>query len=358
MSISEDLKRKILNRVTEGVPYVEVGREFGVSIGSIHNFVEEEKKNVPDYDELRRLNIMLKKNNLTVDGARRGNECAAILNGYGLGLDDLDDYLSLTEGLLSENGLEADFIGYAVRFRRLSIENEMSYEDFIDDCERKQQSARNAQVSEMQARAGFDETIAETGKAKLALLEVAAKVRRYTSLHSGLKKIGVDKLVRVVQFVPEFEALGYDVEEVKQFADLKRKLEDLGVDPDKLESDLLETSYLVHRNQLLGVSIEEGKRESRELTQSNIALSNRNNRLAAIDQVMKTSLVPMACKSCGVQLNIALENDEFYRRMIANNSLFQWTCPVCGCHQRFTAWDIVFQVASLVIPRTIDIPLP
>jgi hypothetical protein len=340
-----------------GGHYVQVERELGVSVGSTHNFVEEEKKNTPDFDELRRLNIMLRNNDLTVYDAGKAAEFAEIVKGYGLRVEDLGDYLSLTEGFLSENGLEPDFIGYALQFKRLSQENGMAYGDFIQDCQRKQEEARSYKATKTLEQAELETIRAEVKEAGLILRQVTAKIKRYTSLDAGLKKIGLDKLARVVQFIPEFEALNYDAQEVKKFGDLKRKLEDLNINPDKLEMELAEKGSIAHQNLLVACAVEEGRSENQKLTELNEALLNRNSKLNMLDQITETRLMPMPCKCCGYPIYVKLECDEFYRNMIEQNMFLHMVCPACGCYLQFTGWDIVFQAASLIIPKTVTIPL-
>ena len=136
---------------------------------------------------------------------------------------------------------------------------------------------------------------------------------------------------------------------------LKAKLIKLQIDPDKLEEVLAERSSLVRENARITSTVEEGKRQSKRLMVQNEALLNRNYKLRIIDQVVNTRLMPMPCKICGSPIYVRLEYDTFYRNMIAQKMFVAVVCPACGINQQFTGWDIIFQIALLIIPRTVSI---
>jgi hypothetical protein len=72
---------------------------------------------------------------------------------------------------------------------------------------------------------------------------------------------------------------------------------------------------------------------------------------------MKTRPIAIPCKACGASLSMRLESREFYYNMIANAAVIPMVCLECGFQQQFTAWDIIFQIASLIVPSTVSIQL-
>ena len=355
MVISKALRSKVSSRVMAGAGYAEVSRELGISVGSVHNVVEEEKKNVPDFDELRRLNILLKKNNLTVSSARKGIELAERLRGCGLELADVEDYLGLTEEMLSENGLGLSFVGYALSFKRLAEKYGVSYEDLVMNYQRKQDGANRLKVRILREQAKLNEISAKLSLARKSLGEILVKVEKYTDVHVGLQRLDTDKLGRFVKVLPELEALCFDAQGVKEFGALKLKLRQLNVDSDKLEVELDERGSLEHQNRILAEAVKAKQNRNEEFQAANAELLSRNSLLRAVNEVFDTWEMPVPCKVCGAQVRIRLNSIDYYRRIIEQGLVLSVLCGICGNWLNYSGLEIVFHVASMIFPKTVTI---
>lgn len=138
----------------QGAIYARVSGEVGTSVGSISNIMEEERRKTPDFDELRRLQIMLNRNNRRVPEASKGAELTQNQAGCGPDLKDLEDFFGLVKDTRANNQLEPSFMKEATQLRQLAQENGMLYEMLNQDyrslgfCERFTLSIRTFEPNE------------------------------------------------------------------------------------------------------------------------------------------------------------------------------------------------------------------
>ena len=88
--ITSDVEAHILGMLLAGHTYREIAREQDVTISTVNRFVEDERRRTPDFDEIRRLVLKLKKLNMTLYDAYRGAKLLEKLNELGIPLQELE----------------------------------------------------------------------------------------------------------------------------------------------------------------------------------------------------------------------------------------------------------------------------
>jgi hypothetical protein len=92
----------------QGESYRSICAETGMSMGALCNHINELRKRTPELDELKELNVILKKGGLTVYDAIRGSRLLDRVGQLGMSLDRLESFIKLAENISSEKGVEAE----------------------------------------------------------------------------------------------------------------------------------------------------------------------------------------------------------------------------------------------------------
>jgi hypothetical protein len=104
----------------QGHAYREIHNGTGMSLGAINQMVAEARGKIPNIEELRQLNNMLRKSDASVHDAVRGAKLLDVLNERGVGLDTLHSYIELSDRISSERGVEAErFVQSAMKLMKL-----------------------------------------------------------------------------------------------------------------------------------------------------------------------------------------------------------------------------------------------
>jgi len=102
MTISEELRKRILAQILNGDSYKKAGLDNCVGVGTCFNIVEEERKRTLDFDEVRRFMIAFKKHKLNPFDAERVSKFAELMNDFGLNFNDLQDVYTVAKMVLAE----------------------------------------------------------------------------------------------------------------------------------------------------------------------------------------------------------------------------------------------------------------
>lgn len=136
--IPDDLRTAILRRWIAGDTYRKIRREFGVSLATTSQIKEDAKKKIPELEDLRKLNILLKKSDINFYDTFRGANLLNKLNGCGVSLNELDKFIKLIETLFSgKNSRKEDTMEAAIKLMDLEEKTGKSYLELIKDFEKK-----------------------------------------------------------------------------------------------------------------------------------------------------------------------------------------------------------------------------
>ena len=342
--ITSNVEARILEMLLAGDTYRDISREQDVTISTVNRIVEDERRRAPDFDEIRRLVLKLKKHNMTLFDAHRGAKLLEKLNEVGIPLQELETYLNLIKRILSEKNLQDGLLTYAMKLAKIESETGKSPEKIIEDLENALIRTLILKKQEEKSLNSLQKIESDEKKVKIELDRLNMEIDEILVTHSGLKTIGVEKLGRLVKFVQYYEAMGFKAEEVKKLAVWRQKLIELGIDPDKLGQWISENGPLESQSRRITW-------ENKRLSRANRALTQTNDTFMTISQILETKEIIIPCKGCRTSLSLPLKSREELDRMLKENLIIPITCPVCNLPQQLTAWDFLFQLGMLVAPK-------
>ncbi|MFQ6081643.1 MAG: hypothetical protein ACE5OW_08255, partial [Candidatus Bathyarchaeia archaeon] len=136
--IPRSVEKEILRRWLEGYTQRQAAREFRVGLATVNRVINDARKRTPDLDELRGLNVMLRKGDSSVVDAIRGARLLDGVNELGVSLDGLESFIKLSERISSERGVEAErFVEASMRLTGLEAKTGKNYEEIVKDFEGK-----------------------------------------------------------------------------------------------------------------------------------------------------------------------------------------------------------------------------
>lgn len=118
----------------QGFSYRKIVDETGMSLGAINQLVEDARKRIPNLDELRELNVVLKNDGSSIYDAIRGGKLLEEMNELNVDLDELEGYNILAGRISSEKNVEAkNFVCSSMRFIGLEKQTGKTYEELVKD---------------------------------------------------------------------------------------------------------------------------------------------------------------------------------------------------------------------------------
>jgi hypothetical protein len=122
--MSREIPKAVKDRALElwlgGCSYRVIHDRTGMSLGAINQLIAEARAKISSAEELRELNIVLRKSGASVYDAVRGVKLLNVLNERGVGLDTLHSYIELSDRISSERGVEAErFVQSAMKLMKL-----------------------------------------------------------------------------------------------------------------------------------------------------------------------------------------------------------------------------------------------
>lgn len=302
-----EVEEAILRRLLEGATYREIQREFGVSLATINRIVEDARKRLPDVDTLMKLSRLLRKSGSNIFDATRGARLQEKLNLFDVTPDELEHYLKLTERSFSDEVLDNKILEAAIKLMRLEEKCEKPYEAILRDFE-----FMLSEATRLKAEKKVLEEKKRTLKKDLEKAEkdrdiLNSEVERATATHKRLRKIGIEKIDTLAKFVEEFEALGYDAIEAKEFAELKDGLMKIDVDPKRLGEYIEQKTSL--NADIYNLTIKKAglQNEVNRMMESRRLLLARNSLLLRVSEILTTRRVLIPCKVCGFPSRIPLD---------------------------------------------------
>jgi transcriptional regulator with XRE-family HTH domain len=338
--LPSELDRKILDLLLQGVAYREISRRFGISTSSVARVAEDARKENPDFDSLRRLSVLLKKAGLSVFDAVRASRLLEALNKWDISVDELGDYVRANERFLSERALNEDFLFYVVKLIGLEQISGLTYQEVVEDFEEKVKGAAEAEERKLAFEKESQSFKAESSEAAGRLTELKAEIEDATTVQKGLLKIGLHKLAQLVRFVQDFEALRFDANQVERLFTWYRGLQKLHINPDALEKYITEKGPLDAQIELLRLLKDKANSDIDSSAIVRKTLVVENAALKAVDQISRTRILSMPCKSCGHPLPIWLPTQKSFSDLMKTGQVLVFQCQNCGMPQSFTAWEI------------------
>jgi len=146
--ITDKTKHKAVNMWLQGSTYREIDRKLGISIGAMSDIVAEERKRVPDLDQLRKINEMVMEEGGNVPDAVRGGLLLDKLNRLDVSLERLEEFVKLTARIASEQKKEgSEFVFSAIKLMSLEVETGKNARAVIRDLQEKQ-----AEIKELEKK--------------------------------------------------------------------------------------------------------------------------------------------------------------------------------------------------------------
>ncbi|HVP16713.1 MAG TPA: helix-turn-helix domain-containing protein [candidate division Zixibacteria bacterium] len=349
--LPSELDREILDLLLQGVAYREISRRFGISTSSVARVAEDARKENPDFDSLRGLSVLLKKTGSNVFDAVRASRLLEALNKWGISVDKLGDYVRANERFLFQRALNEDFLFYAVKLMQLEQTSGLTYQEVVEDFEEKVKGAAEAEERKLAFEKESLSFKAESNEAAERLTELKAEIEDATTVQKGLSEIGLHKLAQLVRFVQDFEALGFDANQMKKLIMWYRGLQKLHINPDELEKYIAERGPLEAQNELLRLAKDKTKDDIDLSAIFRKTLVAENAALKAVDLTLRKGTLSMQCKSCRRPVPIWLPTQKSFSDLMKTGQAVAFQCENCGMSQSFTAWDIAFQIAWMILPR-------
>jgi chromosome segregation ATPase len=180
--IPKDIEKKVFKLWLEGHTYREISPKCGgVSLATISKVVEDARKRASDIDELRQLNVTLRKGGSSVYDAIRGGKVLDGLNNFGVSLDHLESYIRLTERISLEKDVGSEkFVGSSMNLISLEQQTGKTYGEVIKDFEQKL-----AKIAELESNYEMNKTRLEGSFQKLK----AKMKREIEGLEQEIKRL-------------------------------------------------------------------------------------------------------------------------------------------------------------------------
>jgi hypothetical protein len=339
-----------------GESYRRICAETGMSLGALSAHVNELRRKAPDLDQLRELNVVLRRGGSTVFDAVRGGRLLDRAGRLGVSLDELESYLRLTERISPEKGAEAErFVESALKLMKLEGETGKTHGQITKDFEEKRSEIKRLG----EERDGLEEEIREL-KEELTKTErgLSSKVQELKSVletEERLERLGLEKLAHLAKFVEDYEALGFSAQQVQRLAEWRKSLAEMGIDPDKLGQYIKERGSLekqisrLRREEIARRrKVKQLKGEHLRLWGQTTSLRDKVSKLFDLEFALKEGRLTLPCKICrmqGVSMDLAsVEN------AIVKGSWCSGVCVFCGHWSSYSAWEAAWFVAQLVLP--------
>jgi len=345
-------RMEVLRLFFEGLPYEEVGGRVGVSKGSVVNIVTELRDgHYPEFesaldivDELRDLALKIEKSGVSISQASLGVKFYERLRSLGVEPQTLSDYIRLCKKISPPEFSIDKFVDVAIRLVKLEESTGKSYEEALKEL--KKANAKLSQiilkVRELEAgKAGIEKQIDDL-KAKES--SIRDELGRLAKGKENLEKLGVDRVAKLAVLIDNYEALGYDPAQVKELANLRRELMNIGIKPSELGKHIKDRRMLKRQVAKLKVQAKSLEKAVRMFERKAVKLTKRNKGLQVADEVLRSRITRIACKYCGRTLWVPVPQrwqlDDSMRRGLA----YPTRCLYCGYTNQIDPREILASI--------------
>ncbi|MGC8949256.1 MAG: coiled-coil domain-containing protein, partial [Thermoprotei archaeon] len=131
--LPETVKNKIFELWMNGQDYRSISSQVNASLGSITNVINETRRTLLDIDELRNLNLTLKRNSVTISDAIEGTKFVLVLKNLGVDVSSLGEII----GYIAKYGNDAPKILLkAGELLKLEAEHGMEYSRIVEEYQK------------------------------------------------------------------------------------------------------------------------------------------------------------------------------------------------------------------------------
>jgi len=238
-----EVRRRVAELWLDGNTYRDISRETGVSVGAIASIIEEERRRVPDIEELRALRQSLKRTDTAVADAQRGARFLEKLDSLNIHIDRLPAYVNL----LDQYGQKAgEILELGQRLRNLEASCGKTYNEIVADAAEK-----TNRLQEMTIRIGDLKREEETIKKSLQDISQLKALSEKMGHHS----LSLHRLDSFIEHHIKLEELGFSPKATELLAS---ELSNQGLDPQKAASKL---ASLLSQHQELAMTVAQLERE-------------------------------------------------------------------------------------------------
>ena len=323
--LSPEKRADVARLILEGHSYDEVSKLSDVSKGSVVNIAKELKEgrfrgleNVANYfDELRELAVKLRKAGLTVKDATKGLEVYFKLQSLGVGLDGLERLIKLARGLESGDYKIEEIVPAAVEL--LKLEEKLGKKLFDALREAEEEASKLERIKEERTKAE-----AEFSKIKDELSSKQEALKKLIDTDERLRKLGLDKVSALSEFLDGCVKLGFNAEEAKRIARLGMEKDSLEREVKKLKSERIGLQSDINR------------------------LKNELSKITRVKRILFTGGITLPCKFCNSHsVYIKIESIEESMR---TGMPLACMCMTCGRWPSYSVWEIAWYLTQFMLP--------
>lgn len=353
----EHVRRKVFQLWIEGYTYRVISQKLNISLGSIARIVDQFRRKRPDIDDLRLLNVQLRKTGSNLYDALRGATCIENLNKLDLSVKEIEDYKTLIDSVSENQDVKpAIFVKTAIKLMKLEAETGKTPTKIVKEFSEKQRKIENLKKKRDSLKTEMNSIDCELRTLKQECIKVE---RDHTSVRKALnrsiksrrrlERLGLDKVERLAEFVESFESLGYDTKEIKELGNLKNVLQEIQIDAATLENFIQEKSQMNRQLAGLREQVRVLGIEVKNLERRRFRIKRETEITKVVSTVLKTQKTYVWCKRCGFTLIVPLPTrlDVMYYSMM--NLAYTVTCNSCGFVNQMKPQEILANIGWMIL---------
>ena len=341
----------------EGYNYRTVSNKLGLGLGTISRIIDEYRKRTPDINELRTLNLQLKKSGSCLHDALRGAACLEETNQLGVSLNEAEAFNTMIKKISESRRVKPEtFIDGAMKLMRLESETGKTYTELVKNFSDRQRGvqALEKKTNSLQAEVkSLDRELKSLKqqriKAKADYASASAALRQLTNTQDRLKRLGVEKIERLAEFVENFEVLGYETGEVKELADLKEALLQIQVKAVDLKRFIGNKRQISNQIKKLRTQLKLLEAQVKRLKRRRNSLSSQNESIQIARDIVKNKKTIIACSYCSGVLMVSLPSRRELDSAIKNNLIYPIRCYQCGYMNQINPRDILASIGWTIV---------
>jgi len=273
--------------------------------------------------------------------------------------------------------LDSEISSYEAEAKRLGVGKGTVYRHHIAELQRK----INMEKSELsrvrdeltKAKQRLQELEKEKNRiedkichAREKLSATLQELNRVITSQERLKKLGVDKVASLTEFVEGYEALGFGAQQVQKLVVWRQSLAKMGIDPDKLGEFVekrgsleKQLSELEKERRRVEGTVKKLKNEHRRLFEETTSLQAEALKLGKLGKVVRLGIIVLPCKLCGMEgIFVKLHTASEYKSMMRSGAALQYRCIYCGRWAVYTPWEILSAIGLLAAPELKEVRTP
>ncbi|MGD8546254.1 MAG: hypothetical protein PVH12_08785 [Candidatus Bathyarchaeota archaeon] len=350
MRINKQIESGIIKGLLRGDSYKKVSTQYSVSTSTVHRVVQDLRKKVADFDDLRHLVALLNRARLTVYDATRAAILIDRLNTLAISIEQIEDFHKLMLRISNERDSDTgDLVESALKLMHMEQQTEKTCTKIVEEFQQASEKTHELEEEEKNLKIKLENSKAELEAVQAKKAETTAELHLLVNTNKRVRNVGLTKISRLAKFVADLERVGFNVREITKVLKWRRKLEKTGIDPEKLEEYLkvkgpLEkqiTSLREKRTKLENVILHHERRKQ--------LLLAKNTSLDYCNEILEKKVFAEICKNCSGQIKLPATQD-VYRKLIEQNQNLMIGCTRCGFWSNFNPKEIVFTIGWHILP--------